>query len=156
MHDPYWSIHFPSYYALGSYLRLTLAAGSSWVACYVRPRWRFGGHGTATNNGSLVSSATVASLTLPFTGVRKCILPWSQTRIKKKNLGNIGFFLVSVYSEAERTTNRVIKFAAKGLFKTKVSFFAIPAFTGVTYDRIAGMDGYAILEGSGSCIIIIE
>ena len=42
---------------------------------------------SATETGSLVSSARpVASLTLPFTGVRKRILPWSQTlpETKKK------------------------------------------------------------------------
>ena len=39
----------------------------------------------ATNTGSLVSSATpVASLTLPFKGVRKRILPWSRRYQKQK------------------------------------------------------------------------
>ena len=53
-------------------------------------------HTSATDNGSLVSSAApVASLTLPFTGVRKCILPWSQTRIKKKKT-NVACYQIEV------------------------------------------------------------
>ena len=80
------------------------------MACYLIPRRRCVGPISATNTGSLVSSATgLASLTLPFTGVHKCILPWSQTlpeTKKNKKKTNVACYRMEVRDFYETCVTR--------------------------------------------------